>query len=551
MNNQATIWKTAPLILLLAAAIAGCLAWETLPAVPPTAPPSAVPIAAHTPSPAPPTLTPITVVTPTPRTTPTPTPTADIVQLTVQPIYRPPSASTNTIPIDIEIAVAPFITPTVAPTATHNLVAGAPVSTDASPTPFGVTVREDTVTLNSYGWQDALLPSDPSDPIYPYPRLNFDAVSAPAPRTYQAVFVQNDYAEVVILPELGGRIISWTDRTTNRRLTYANPVLKPTRWGYRGWWLASGGLEWAFPTNEHGLNEYRPWQYELLGGGVRVWDVDDRSGLRVEVTIQLEPDTNRLSISPRVSNPTERAQSYQFWSNAMLTLSDSNAPSADLTFVLPAQSVVLHSTGDGTLPEPGGSLDWPLHNGRDFSRYAEWHSYLGVFAPQAAQVGFAAAYDLGSEQGIVRTAPAWVQGVKIFGLGDLPSNLWTDDGSRYFELWGGLTSTFWDSASLNPGQEISWNEYWYPVSGMGGLSWAGAEGAVRLTPLASGVDLAVETVRPLQASIVLTEGPVEVQRWSVAMGPGEPFRVTWPNGDGPWGLEVVSANGATLIHVGP
>jgi len=33
------------------------------------------------------------------------------------------------------------------------------------------------------------------------------------------------------VPELGGRILRWTDRTTGRQLFYTNPVVKPTHWG--------------------------------------------------------------------------------------------------------------------------------------------------------------------------------------------------------------------------------------------------------------------------------------------------------------------------------
>jgi hypothetical protein len=407
------------------------------------------------------------------------------------------------------------------------------------------------VTLNTYGWEQALVPTGSDDPIYPYPRLNFDTVTGPAPRTYRAVFLQNEYVQLVILPDLGGRVLRWTDRTTGRQILYANPVVKPTRWGYRGWWLATGGIEWAFPTEEHGLNEYRPWAYQLLWNGVRVWDTDDRTGLTVEVTMQLEAGSSRVSITPRITNPTDQAHPFQFWANGMLTLSDANAPSPDLTFILPASEVILHSTGDGSLPGPGGVMAWPVHNGRDFSRYPEWRSWLGVFAPQAASAGFAGAYDLGTDQGVVRIAPSWVRGVKLFCLGDLGSELWTDDGSRYFELWGGLTATFWEYATLGPGESVGWTEHWYALSGMGGYTFANGEGAVRLTPTGDGVDVAVETVRPLQATVVLREGETEVARWQAEVGPGHPFHAAWSPGGGPWGVEVLGPQGTIIIHAGP
>jgi hypothetical protein len=377
-------------------------------------------------------------------------------------------------------------------------------------------------------------------------------VLPPAPRSYRAVFVQNEYVQLVVVPQLGGRILRWTDRTTGRQLLYANPVIKPTNWGYRGWWFATGGIEWAFPTEEHGLNEYRPWQSQLLGDGVRVWDVEDRTGMTVEVTIRLEAGSSRVAVTPRITNLTAQRQDFQFWANAMLTLSDVNAPSPELTFVLPASQAIVHSTGDGSLPGPGGTIDWPEHNGRDFGRYPEWGSWLGIFVPQAADAGFAGAYDLGTEQGIVRTAPAWVRGVKLFCLGDLGSERWTDDGSRYFELWGGLTPTFWDSATLEPGASVGWTEHWYAVSGLGGITWANAEVAARLTPADDRVEIALQAVRRRQATIILRSQGTERQRWDAMLGPAQPFRASAETGPGgEWDLLVLSSDGQTLIQVGP
>ena len=412
-------------------------------------------------------------------------------------------------------------------------------------------VWEQDITLDTYGWHEALVPTGPGNPAYPYPRLDFDAVTGPAPRTYRAVFVQNSYVRLVVVPELGGRILRWTDRTTGRQLFYANPVVKPTRWGYRGWWLATGGMEWAFPTEEHGLNEYRPWQYELLWNGVRVWDTEDRTGLTVQVTISLDAEHSYFTLAPRITNPTTEPQPYQFWANAMLTLSEHNVPPPDLTFILPDDAVTVHATGDGSLPGPGDQISWPVHGGRDFSRYSEWRRYLGIFA-HPAQAGFVGAYAPGSDQGIVRVFPHTVAtGVKIFCMGDLSSDLWTDDGSRYFELWAGLTPTFWDYWTLQPGGTVAWVERWYPVSGIGGYNWANEEAAVRLIPSGDSAELAVAATRALNATVVLRRGGGEVQRWEALIAPGHPFWATGgPASGGDWGVQVL-AGGAVVAQLGP
>jgi hypothetical protein len=282
-----------------------------------------------------------------------------------------------------------------------------------------------------------------------------------------------------------------------------------------------------------------------------VWDTDDRTGLAVEVTIRLDGEHSYFGLTPRITNPNGEPQSYQFWANAMLTLSDHNAPSADLTFVLPDDAVTVHSTGDGGLPGRGGQMAWPVHNGRDFSRYSEWRQHLGVFA-HPAQAGFVGAYDLGSDQGVVRVFPhAVATGVKIFCLGDLPADTWTDDGSRYFELWGGLTSTFWDYWTLQPGDSVAWTERWYPVSGIGGYNWANEEVAIRLVPSGGEAQVAVAATRALRTTVVLLRGGVEVQRWEATIAPGQPFHATGgPASDGDWTVQVLEGN-TVIAQMGP
>ena len=474
------------------------------------------------------------------------------------PATNPPAPSTQqpatSPPLPTLTSIQHPASSTPTPTSIQRPASSTPTPTSIQYPASSIAVWEQEITLSTYGWQEALLPTDPDDPVYPYSRLDFDAVTGPVPCTYRAVVLQNTYVQLVVVPELGGRILRWTDRTTGRQLLYVNPVVKPTRWGYRGWWLATGGMEWAFPTEEHGLNEYRPWQYELLWDGVRVWDTDDRTGLTVEVTIRLDSEHSHFTLVPHITNPTGEPQTYQFWANAMLTLSDANAPSPDLTFILPDDAVIVHATSDGSLPGPGGQMAWPVHNGRDFSRYSEWRQPLGVFA-HPAQAGFVGAYDLGSDQGVVRVFPhTTAVGVKFFCLGDLPSSLWTDDGSRYFELWGGLTPTFWHYWTLQPGASVAWTECWYPVSGIGGYNWANEEAVIRLTPSGEGAEVVVATSRALNGTVVLRRGGVEVQRWDTFIAPGQPFRAPpfipptegdRGGGGGDWGVQVL--DGTTVV----
>ena len=105
-------------------------------------------------------------------------------------------------------------------------------------------------------------------------------------------------------------------------------------------------------------------------------------------------------------------------------------------------------------------MDWPVFNGRDFSSASTWEHYLGVFAAPATR-GRASIYDPVTGLRVTRSFPVGLaRGVKLFLLGDLPADLYTDGDSRYFELWGGYTRTFDENAVLKPGASAQWIEYW-------------------------------------------------------------------------------------------
>jgi len=421
--------------------------------------------------------------------------------------------------------------------------------------PIGqVQVYETTLTLATYGYETTFQETEPDDPVYPYPRLVPEQVTPAEPRDHTAIVLENDYVALTLLPQLGGRVYRLVDKATGRHLLYENPVIKPTKWGYRGWWLAAGGIEFAFPVEEHGLNEWRPWTYSISATGstasVTVSDVEDRTRMTVGATISLDAAHDYVIIEPWVKNDTESAQKFQYWINAMVTLGD-NRVSGRTRLVFPADQVIVHSTGDGSLPGAWQPMTWPIYGGRDLSLYKTWQNYLGFFVPQVTQ-GFVALYDEGADQGLVRAfTPGWPVGTKFFGPGTLPSWLWTDDDSTYIELWSGVTPTFADMTTLAPGDTVGWAERWYPVHGMGSVTSATAEAAVALLPTESGAEIGCTVTAVTAGTLTLWIQDKAIEAWDIELSPIEAFHTTWtrPDGSGgPLGLTLQDENEQVLVR---
>jgi hypothetical protein len=196
-------------------------------------------------------------------------------------------------------------------------------------------------------------------------------------------------------------------------------------------------------------------------------------------------------------------------------------------------------------------MDWPIHEGRDMSRYANWHEYLGFFAP-TLNYPFTGLYDHEANQGMARVfAPDGPAGHKIFAPKNLPPEMWTDGDSDYMELWSGATPTFWDYAPLMPGERVEWVEYWYPVINLGSFQFANEHAVLRLVANADSVDIGVGVTTHTTGVLTLWLDDDPAASWPVALYPGQPFQVIWPQpvgSTGVWRLTLRDHQGNLLAQ---
>jgi hypothetical protein len=403
-----------------------------------------------------------------------------------------------------------------------------------------------SITLPSYPYESYL--GTRQDPRYSFEVtwLNRGAYQAtnpqPEPRDLKAVVLENRYLSLMFLPELGGRLYKCTLRSTGQNVFYQNAVLKPSYWGPlardENWWLAAGGMEWALPVHEHGYEWGQSWAYNIEQQTDRVSiilrDTSAEDRLWAEVRVTLPDDRAYFVVEPSVVNPTSQAVALQFWLNAALTLGSATV-SPNTEFILPAERVVVHSTGDPALPAERQVMPWPIHEGRDLSWYRNWRNWLGVFVP-GDQQGYAGAYNHDTGLGVVRIFPEAANGLKLFafGAGFPARSEYTDDGSEYFEIWGGPCKTFWpeDDVVLGPAQSMQWTEIWLPFHGIGGLDRASAELVVRADVRNGQVYAGVAVSRPRRVHFELSWSSKAFHRGSADVSPEAALEVIAPLPDG-------------------
>lgn len=589
MHPNRRPWRSrlAALLLLLVLALAGCT-------LPPVAVPTAAPSAASAtevgapegsateagPAAAQPSTRQPLTTTATAAATPDETPAGGAGPLPEEDLSVEATAGPAATATRESVVVKPTRTPAVAASATAAAaeVAAKPSATAAAgseviPAAQGATTyRVTEITLPTYPYASLLAQTtDPERSGYPVFTLDRPAYEAgnpqPAPQSYRLLVLENRYLRLGILPDLGGRIYECVFKPTGANEFYSNAVIKPTQWGPpapagAAWWLAAGGMEWGFPVEEHGYEFGTVWGFDHAaqpGGGVMI-TVFTKTGPQAPyavVDIILPPDTAYFILRPHIVNPLGAPFRFKWWANAMLAPGPANSASADLRIILPVSEVTVHSTGDAGLPGPGQAMSWPMVGGRDLSRLGAWQNYAGLFARPDGAGLFAGVYDPTADEGMVRVPGGNVaKGLKVFaprGADGLDPALWTDDGSTYIELHAGLTVTFDDWYELEPGHNVTWDEYWYPVAGIGGVTFADEDAAVSLIPAANSLQLGVFPTTALSGKLTIVlpgAGPLTLD---AQLSPEQPFVRELLLGEGvasqgQVAISLVDRGGATVFE---
>src|SRR5215469_14958515 len=130
-----------------------------------------------------------------------------------------------------------------------------------------------------------------SGAVYPHPVID-KITDHKEDKTYIALFLENEYLKIMILPELGGRIQMALDKTNDYHFVYYNRVIKPALVGLAGPWI-SGGIEFNWPQH-HRPNTFGPVVYHIghhTNGGKTVWvsEIDRMYGTKMTARFTLYP----------------------------------------------------------------------------------------------------------------------------------------------------------------------------------------------------------------------------------------------------------------------
>jgi len=305
---------------------------------------------------------------------------------------------------------------------------------------------------------------------------------------YHAVFLENEYLKVMVLPELGGRIHRAYDKTNGYDFVYYNHVIRPALVGLAGPWI-SGGIEFNWPQH-HRPSTFSPVDHmieEKEDGSCTVYlsETDKMYGTKGMAEISLYPGKAYIEIRGQLYNGTDLPQTFLWWANPAV-------PVNDHTFsVFPPDVYAVMDHGKravSTFPIATGEYyKWDYSAGVDISHYKNVKVPTSYMAAHS-DFDFIGNYDESREAGLLHVADHHISPGKkqwTWGCGDF-GRMWdwnlTETDGPYIELMTGVfTDNQPDFSWLKPQEEKTFVQYFMPYKGVGRVGNATKDAVVSLT----------------------------------------------------------------------
>lgn len=309
--------------------------------------------------------------------------------------------------------------------------------------------------------------------VYPYPVIEKISDTC-VDKAYHAVWMENEYVKIMILPELGGRVQMAYDKIKQRHFIYYNHVVKPALVGLTGPWI-SGGIEFNWPQH-HRPSTFLPVDFYIEQGGdgsATVW-VSERERMfhqKGMAGFTLRPGKAYLEIRGKLYNPTPLPQTFLWWANPAVAVNEAYQS----VFPADVNAVFDHGKRDvSSYPIATGTyykMDYSA--GVDISRYKNIPvptSYMAI----RSRYNFVGGYENDTRAGMLHVANHHISPGKkqwTWGNGDF-GQAWdrnlTDADGPYIELMTGVyTDNQPDFSWLQPYEEKEFTQYFIPYRELG------------------------------------------------------------------------------------
>lgn len=322
--------------------------------------------------------------------------------------------------------------------------------------------------------------------VYPHPVVDkvFDEKEAKA---WTALYLENEYLKIMILPELGGRIQMAYDKTNDYHFIYYNSVIKPALVGLTGPWI-SGGIEFNWPQH-HRPSTYEATDYSIeenADGSKTVWVNEYEIMFRTKCALgfTLYPGKAYIELHAKLYNNTPFPQTFLWWANPAVAVDE------HYQSVFPPDVQAVYDHGKravSSFPIATGTyykVDYAP--GTDISRYTNIPVPTSYMAVNSA-FNFVGGYHHQKKAGMMHVADHHISPGKkqwTWGAGDF-GKAWdrqlTDEDGPYIELMCGVyTDNQPDFSWIMANEAREFRQYFMPYKEIGYVKNASIDAMVNL-----------------------------------------------------------------------
>lgn len=372
--------------------------------------------------------------------------------------------------------------------------------------------------------------------VYPYPVVE-KISDIKTDKSYHALFIENEYIKIMILPELGGRVHMAYDKVKKRHFVYYNQVVKPALVGLTGPWI-SGGIEFNWPQH-HRPSTFLPTDFtieENTDGSKTIWcsEVERMFRTKGMQGFTLYPGKAYLEIKVKVYNRTSFPQTFLWWANPAVVVNEHYHS----VFPPDVNAVFDHGKRDvSSFPIATG-----IYYKQDYSAGVDISKYKNIPVPTSymaikSRFDFVGGYEADVKGGLLHVAnhhvspgkKQWTWGNGDFGVA-WDRNL-TDEDGPYIELMTGVyTDNQPDFSWIQPYEEKSWVQYFMPYSEVGYVKNATKDAIINLEiNNGEGTFVLYTTGVNNQVSVSIKDntGNVLFDK-AIKVSPAEPFKASFP-----------------------
>lgn len=322
--------------------------------------------------------------------------------------------------------------------------------------------------------------------IYPY--FRYDGFTNKAvKRAWKIVELENDFIKVQIMPEIGGKIWTATDKVNNKPFLYDNDVVKFRDIAMRGPWT-SGGIEANFGIIGHTPAVATPVDYLIRSNNdgsasciISNLDLLTRSQWVMEV--RLPKDKAYFITEVKWHSNNALIEPYYSWMNLAVKASDS------LHLIDPGTHYIGHSGEVGDWPvDTANRRNLSIYGQNNFGQDKSYHvvgSYTKYFGAYWPDEDFGMIHYAKREDKLGKKVFMWA----LSDAGKIWEKLLTDNSGQYVEIQSGRlfnqnvfksSYTPFKQRGFIPYQSDEWSEYWYPFNNTAGVTTADLNGVFNL-----------------------------------------------------------------------